>query len=162
MFVQAIIGRVTPSDTATDVALNCEMAFYIHPDTDFLWMRGGQRIDPNDKYDIIYSDGGRDGGQIGGTGLVRSRLSALVVKNFEPFDDGNYTCFVDGTDESAIFQLNINDPGKLERYSTYNTCVSRIPFHLNTLSCQQISMAIIIVYKISFATLVFRYLAVEL
>ncbi len=116
MFVQAVISSVTPSDTDTDATLNCEMAFYIHPDTDFLWMRGGQRIDPNDKYDIMYSDGSRDGGQIGGTNLVRSRISALVIKNLEPSDDGNYTCFVEGTDESANVQLNINDPGKLEQY----------------------------------------------
>ncbi len=112
MLVAAIVPQVSPSDVDTDATLNCEMTFYIHPDSDFLWMRGGQRIDPNDKYDIIYSDGGTDRGQMGGTNLVRSRLSALVIKNLEPSDDGNYTCFVEGTDESANVQLNINDPGK--------------------------------------------------
>ena len=57
VLVAAIVPQVSPSDTDTDATLLCEMAFYIHPDTDFLWMRGGQRIDPNDKYDIIYRQG---------------------------------------------------------------------------------------------------------
>ncbi len=109
VFVAAIVPQVSPEDTDTDVTLHRVL---YSPDTDFLWMRGGQRIDPNDKYDIIYSDGSMNKGQMGGSNLVSPQISALVIKNVEPSDDGNYTCFVEGTDESANVQLNINEPGK--------------------------------------------------
>ena len=112
VLVQAITNNLSPKDVATDVTLNCDMRYYIHPDTDFQWMRGGQRINTNDKYNITYSEGFTERGQMGGIDLNSSRFSSLLIRNLEPFDDGNYTCFVEGTDQSAEVQLNINDPGK--------------------------------------------------
>ena len=112
VFVQAISNTVSPQDTVTEITLNCDMRYYIHPDTDFQWMRGGQRINPNDKYNITYSEGFPQRGQMGGNDLVSSRFSSLMIRNLESSDSGNYTCFVEGTDQSVNFQLNINDPGK--------------------------------------------------
>ena len=83
------------------------MSDYIHPDADFQWRRGDELITENRRNSITIYDSFDKEAQNGGTALTHSRLSTLTIDPLEESDEGNYTCFVAGTDVSADVQLDI-------------------------------------------------------
>ena len=62
------------------------------------------------KHNITISDGPSGLAQDGGVDLVNARNSTLLIRGVEEADEGNYTCFVEGTDASAQVQLVVS-PG---------------------------------------------------
>lgn len=81
------------------------MEDYIHPDAEFKWRKGDQMIERNATHTISYVTGLRGQAQNGGT--TNSRFSALTISNLRVADEGVYTCFVMGTQESADVQLYV-------------------------------------------------------
>lgn len=102
--VQPLISVVN-GNVGKTTSLTCDMSGYIHPDADFQWRRGGQMITANEKYSITYIDGFADKGVNGEK--VSSRYSSLTISDVIDSDEGNYTCFIEGTDLEASVLLSV-------------------------------------------------------
>ena len=72
------------------------------------------------KYNVTIDDGPPGLAQDGGDELVNARSSALLILNVEESDEGDYTCFVEGTDAAAQVQLIVN-PGNQIRPASLPT-----------------------------------------
>ncbi len=101
--VNAIIPTLTRS-VGGSVTLYCVMSRYLRPDTNFLWRKDNEVITSRGRFSVMYSNLGRDAGQMGVKTF--SRGISLTIANIEPSDTGNYTCFVNGTESSASVVLN--------------------------------------------------------
>ena len=91
-----------------DAFLSCEMHGFIRSDSDFLWMKGNETLENNDRITIEVVDGTAMRGQFGGTEPVVSRVSSLMIADAEESDEGIYTCFVAGTEVEESVQLTVN------------------------------------------------------
>lgn len=89
-----------------EATLSCEMSLYIRNDSDFQWRFGDQIITDSKKYGIAYTNSReRDSQKVR---AQSNRLSTLTIFSMEVSDEGNYTCFVSGTEESATIQLTVD------------------------------------------------------
>lgn len=103
---------ITVDNETSTVELNCEMSQYIEPDSNLQWFRHGDRITNNEKYNISYDDGNKES-QMGDSEQQSSRVSTLVISDFQEEDKGFYHCNSTGTGNSEAIYISLGEPGKL-------------------------------------------------
>ena len=109
------ISEVHTFDNATEVELSCEMSLYLRPDEDLQWFKDGERIVSGNRYIIIYTNGSRNRGQFGGTALVPTRVSTLIISEPQLSDSATYTCAIQDTVQSQNIALTVEESnGKLK------------------------------------------------
>lgn len=94
------------------------MSQYIRPDNNLRWFKDGVQISSDgQKYKIHFEDGDPSGGVVDGR-VVPSRVSVLVVLNFElQSDTGCYCCkTVGGSQRSESAVVNAEAPGRSPLY----------------------------------------------
>ena len=103
---------VARNETNT-LEMRCEMSQYIQPDSNLHWFKDGLEIvSDGEKYEVIFKSGGDDLAMVNGR-KVPSRVSVLVVSNFQQDNDtGCYYCMtVDGSYRSNSVAVTTGAPG---------------------------------------------------
>ena len=92
------------------IELHCEMRAYIRPDNFLMWEGPNSRsiTGGTGKHQIMFSDGTPGAAANGGSVVVPSRVSTLIITNPEPSDAGTYTCTVMDTNEAVTMELTVN------------------------------------------------------
>lgn len=103
---------ITVDNETSTVELNCEMSQYVEPDSNLQWFRHGSRIAASEKYNISYEDGNKES-QMGGSEQQSSRVSTLVISDFQEEDKGFYHCNITGTENSEAIYISLGEPGEL-------------------------------------------------
>ena len=104
-------ATVQTFNDSLQIKLGCDMAGYIHPDSDLYWSVDGKPVlsipQYQAKYSISYANGSHVA-QYGGEMVIPSRVAWLTVFNVE-LEDSNmdYSCAINGTDVTNGVNLTV-------------------------------------------------------
>ena len=105
-------AMVLVSNETRRIQMRCEMSQYIEPDNNLRWFKDGLEISSDgQKYEVQFVDGDPGEGVVNGR-AVPSRVSVLVVLNFElESDTGCYYCKTIGSSQRSESVAVSTEPG---------------------------------------------------
>ena len=104
-----VLVPVLHESVGGNVIMSCEFVGYATPqDSQFQWWNDELQVEGGGRFAVTYSEG-IDMGR--GQSPLPSKVSLLTIMGAELSDEGNYTCSVLGTNNSATVELRIADKG---------------------------------------------------